>query len=268
MRATSAIFGVVVLALLLVPLGLSLWLDARWFGAQGLAAIFGLRLRTEIGLGVSAAAIATAFAGLNLAWAAWRLRRIASKEDRDSRGMSTVVAVVPVIALVIGLGFGLAAFGQWQTWLGFQAQVPFNQTDPSFGQDVSFYIWTLPALAAARGWLTGLIVLTAIGAALIYALGLASIEPPIAAGRPYPFISRERDLRYHPLLAPGVRHMAVLGALFLVLVAASYWLNNWELVYSSRGVVFGASATDMHAVYPSNTIMAGVAVVLALLLLF
>src|SRR5438876_8059646 len=36
MRATSVIFGVLVLALLLVPLGLALWLDARWFGAQGL----------------------------------------------------------------------------------------------------------------------------------------------------------------------------------------------------------------------------------------
>ena len=71
--------------------------------------------------------------------------------------------------------------------------------------------------------------------------------PPIAAARPYPFISRERDLRYHPLLAPGVRHLAVLGACLLVLIGASYWLNNWELVYSTRGVVYGASATDIHA---------------------
>src|SRR5436190_6643523 len=267
MRATSAIFGVVVLALLLVPLGLALWLDARWFGAQGLEAIFGLRLRTQIGLGVVAAAIAGVFSGLNLAWAAWRLRRVASKEDRDSRGMATILAAVPVVALLVGLGFGLAAFGQWQTWLGFQAQVPFGQPDPTFAQDISFYVWTLPALAAARGWLTGLVIVAALCVAVVYALGLASIEPPIATGRPYPFIARERDLRYHPLLAPGVRHLAVLGAVFLVLVAAQYWLNNWDLVYSSRGVVFGASATDMHAVYPANTIMAGVAIVLAILLL-
>src|SRR5260221_7308823 len=132
MRATSAIFGAVVLALLLVPLGLQLWLDARWFGAQGLEAIFSLRLRTQIGLGVAAAVLAGIFAGLNLAWAAWRLRRGASKEDRDSRGMATILAAVPVVALVVGLGFGLAAFGQWQTWLGYQAQVPFGQQDPAF----------------------------------------------------------------------------------------------------------------------------------------
>ena len=268
MRATWALVVLTVLVLLLGPLGLSLWLDARWFGAQGLGEVFALRLGTQIGLGIAAAAIAGAFTALNLFVAAWLLRRTASKEDRDSRGMSTIVASVPVISLLIGLGFGLAAFGQWQTWLGLNAQVPFGQTDPTFGQDIAFYVWTLPALAAARGWLTGLVIIVAIGAAIIYAVGLATIEPPISASRPYPFISRERDLRYHPLLAPAVRHVAVLGAAFLVLIAGSYWLNNWELVYSTRGVVYGASATDMHAVYPANTIMAGVAVLLALLLLF
>jgi uncharacterized protein len=268
MRATSVIVGLVVLALLLVPLGLGLWLDARWFAAQGLGAVFALRLQTQLGLGVAAAAVAGVFAGANLASAAWLLRRVASKEDRDSRGMATVLAGVPIAALLVGAVFGLAAFGQWQTWLGFQAQVPFGQTDPTFGQDISFYVWTLPALAAARGWLTGLVILTALGVTVVYALGLATIEPPIAAGRPYPFIARERDLRHHPLLAPGVRHLALLGAVFLALIAASYWINNWELVYSARGVVFGASATDMHAVYPANSIMAGVAIVLALLLLF
>src|ERR1700694_3487357 len=137
MRATSAVFVLVVLALLLVPLGLSLWLDARWFAAQGLSAIFALRLQTEGALVLAAPAIASIFAGLNLAWAAWRLRRVASKEDRDSRGMATIVAAVPLVALIVGLGFGLAAFGQWQLWLGFQAQTPFGETDPTFNQDIA-----------------------------------------------------------------------------------------------------------------------------------
>lgn len=268
MRTTSALFGLVVLLLVLGPLGLNLWLDARWFGAQNLGAVFALRLQTQLALGVVAALIAAAFVAANAGWAAIRLRHVATKEDRDSRGMATLFAAIPAGAAVLGIGFGLAAFGDWQTWLGFQAQVPFGQNDPTFNQDVAFYVWTLPALAALRGWLTALIVITAIGTLVIYGLGLMSIEPPITTARPYPFIAREHDLRHHPLLAPAVRHVAVLGAVFLVLVAGSYWLNNWELVYSSRGVVVGASATDMHAVYPANTIMAGVALILAVLLLF
>ena len=268
MRTTSALFGLVVLALVLGPLALSLWLDGRWFGAQGLGAVFGLRLGTQLGLGVVAAVIAAVFLALNASWAALRLRRVASKEDKDSRGMATLFAAIPATSGVLGIAFGLAAFGDWQTWLGFQAQVPFGQTDPTFGQDVAFYVWTLPALTALRGWLTALLIVTAIGTLIVYSIGLMSIEPPVMPGRPYPFIARERDLRYHPLLAPTVRHIAVLGAAFLLLIGASYWINNWQLVYSARGVVYGASATDMHAVYPANTIMAGVAVILALVLLF
>jgi uncharacterized membrane protein (UPF0182 family) len=268
MRTTSAVFGLVVLLLILGPLALSLWLDARWFGAQGLGQVFALRIGTQLALGAVASAVAAVFLAANLALAAWRMRNVASKEDRDSRGMATLFAAIPAAAVVFGVGFGLAAFGNWQTWLGFQAQVPFGKSDPTFGQDISFYVWTLPALSALRGWVTALIVVAAIGAVLVYAIGLMSIEPPISASRPYPFISRERNLRYHPLLSPAVRHVAVLGAIFLLLVAGGYLINNWELVYSSRGVVYGASATDMHAVYPANTVMAIVALVLAALLLF
>src|SRR5690349_17537191 len=162
MRTTSALFGLVVLALVLGPLALSLWLDARWFGAQGLGAVFALRIQTQLLLGITAAAIAAVFLTANATWAALRLRRVASKEDRDSRGMTTLLAAIPATSVVLGIGFGLAAFGDWQVWLGYQAQVPFGQTDPTFGQDVAFYVWTLPALTAARSWLTGLLIVTAI----------------------------------------------------------------------------------------------------------
>ncbi|HEY0581906.1 MAG TPA: UPF0182 family protein, partial [Chloroflexota bacterium] len=118
MRSTFGIAGLAVVALLLVPLGLSLWLDGRWFAAQNLGPIFALRLQTQVGLGLAAALLAALFSGLNLAWATWRLRGVASKEDRESRGLATILAAVPVVAAIIGVGFGLAAFGQWQTFLG------------------------------------------------------------------------------------------------------------------------------------------------------
>ena len=58
MRATTALFALVVLIILLAPLGLGLWLDARWFAAQDLGAVFALRIQTELVLGLVAAAIA------------------------------------------------------------------------------------------------------------------------------------------------------------------------------------------------------------------
>jgi len=42
-------------------------------------------------------------------------------------------------------------------------------------------------------------------------------------------------------------HLAVLGALLLLVVAWGYRLSAFELLYSSQGVAFGASYTDVHA---------------------
>src|ERR1051325_9051870 len=111
MRTTSALFGLVVLVLVLAPLGLSLWLDARWFGAQNLGAVFALRIQTQLTLGAIAALLAALFVAGNATWAAVRLWHVASKEDRDSRGMATLFAAIPATAAVLGVGFGLAAFG-------------------------------------------------------------------------------------------------------------------------------------------------------------
>src|SRR5579884_1088155 len=129
MRTLSLAIGLAVLALILVPLGLELWLDARWFTAQGLDAVFFLRLRTQLELGVAAAIIAAAFMAVHIGWATWRLRRAAAKENQDARALKALTAAVPAVAAVLGLFFGLAAFGDWQTVLGFQAQIPFGQTD-------------------------------------------------------------------------------------------------------------------------------------------
>src|SRR5262245_36763149 len=95
----SIVFGVIVLAVLFLPVALGLWLDARWFGAQGLGQVFQLRLGTQISLGLVAASVAAVFTVANLTWAAHQLRRVASKEDRGSRGMGTISTAIPIVAL-------------------------------------------------------------------------------------------------------------------------------------------------------------------------
>ena len=43
------------------------------------------------------------------------------------------------------------------------------------------------------------------------------------------------------------KHLAILGGIFLSLWALGYWFDIYELLYSPRGVVFGASYTDVNA---------------------
>jgi len=71
-----------------------------------------------------------------------------------------------------------------------------------------------------------------------------------------------------PRLAAGARsHLLLLGALLLALKAIGFWLDRFDLVYSPRGVVFGASYTDIHASLPvlgALAVLAGLCAVAAL----
>jgi len=77
-------------------------------------------------------------------------------------------------------------------------------------------------------------------------------------------VEDERRLR----LAPHVKgHLSSLAAAFLLLKAVDYLLSAWKLVWSPRGVVFGASYTDVHAQLPVFRILAVVSVVAAVIFL-
>lgn len=59
-----------------------------------------------------------------------------------------------------------------------------------------------------------------------------------------------------------------MGGLLMLVVALSYWLSRYELVYSNRGVSYGASYTDVIAQLPAYTVLCIVAVAIATYLLW
>lgn len=141
--------------------------------------------------------------------------------------------------LINGLGLFLAfvfastAAAQWERFLLFVNQVPYGTADPIFGRDISFYLFSLPVYELLQGWFSSLIFFTLIGVLVIY---LLNYLPDIQQGR-----------WQAGLTAVTRPHLALLGAFFLALWAVNYRLDLFNLLYSGRGVVFGASYTDMHA---------------------
>jgi len=55
-------------------------------------------------------------------------------------------------------------------------------------------------------------------------------------------------------------HLSVLIGLVVLAKAVAYYLDRFGLAFSLRGVVQGASYTDVHAVLPAKTMLAGIAV--------
>jgi uncharacterized membrane protein (UPF0182 family) len=62
-------------------------------------------------------------------------------------------------------------------------------------------------------------------------------------------------------------HLAVLGAFIFLTFAAGHWLDLFDLMYSPRGVAFGASYTDVHVSIPALWTMIAVATAAAVILL-
>jgi hypothetical protein len=61
-------------------------------------------------------------------------------------------------SLVLGLLAGLGAAPAWDLVLQMINRTPFGTLDPVFSRDIGFYVFTLPGLSAAIGFLSSLTV--------------------------------------------------------------------------------------------------------------
>ena len=137
------------------------------------------------------------------------------------------------ISIFLALGFAGSLAAQWAEFLAYIYRVPSGIEDPIFGQDISFYLFELPVYETLQAWVLSLLVLVVIGIVAIYAAN-RTLEIQRGTWKPH----ESNSLR---------RHVALLGSLVLFLWALGYIFAAFNLMYSSRGVVFGASYTDMNA---------------------
>jgi len=141
---------------------------------------------------------------------------------------------VGVVAIVVGIFVALPAVGSWNLALGFLRQVPYGKPDPLFGNDLSFYLFSLPFLVAIKDWLVTLMVLSAILIALIYFASGEIVFDPRRRG-----VSRA-----------AVAHGSILLGLFFMIEAVAFFLERYDLLYGDNGVVVGASFTSVHVSLP------------------
>ena len=147
-------------------------------------------------------------------------------------------------AAVTSVGIGIAATRRWEQFaLALNGQ-EFGLKDPVFGRDIGFYLFTYPAITAAWNLLFAAALLGTVVTIVVYVLRLGLN------------VRRLAELR-----GGVVRHLTALAAALLALIGLRLILNNFDLVYSTRGVAIGASYTDLYAVRPANWI-GGIALLL------
>ena len=155
------------------------------------------------------------------------------------------------LALLAAYGVGVGAAGQWNKYLLFREGQQFGVADPIFQRDVGFYVFRLPFWQYLQEF--GYWVLIA-----VFLLSAAA----------HYFDKAIRLLRGIPAFAPHVKaHLSVLLGLILVLKALGYRLAALNLLYSPRGVTFGASYSDVHAELLAYNVLLVIALACAALVL-
>jgi len=254
--AASRILSIlaVILALFIVTnIAKGIYTEWLWFDSLGYSSVYTTILKTKILVFFFAAIIfGLLFLG-NLVLATrltpqketgfWPWAVIHQLQRLSKWGIITGTALLSLI-------FGLVAQGNWEVVLRFFNGQPFGITDPVFYKEVSFYIFSLPFLNFLRGWLLGAFIITLLGSTAIYT------------------ISYTMQRRKFDSAKPVLAHIGGLLIIILGLFAWGYWLGIWELVFSTRGVVFGASYADIHAKVPAQWVLLVTVIIVIGLVLF
>lgn len=249
--------GLVLIGLLLVgPRLIDGYVDWLWFGELGYRSVFVTVLATRLALFFLVALIVggIVFTGLALAY---RARPVfvptSGVNDPVARYRTLVMSRLRLFATAIpatiGVLAGIIAQTYWARVQLFLRGGDFGIHDPQFGKDLGFYAFELPFYRMVVGY-------------LLATLFLAFLANLIAH---YVFGGIALTGRAGMLSRPARIQLVSLAGALVLLKAAAYWLDRYELLSHTRaGKPFtGAGYTDINAVLPAKLILLAIALICA-----
>jgi uncharacterized protein len=236
-----------------------IWTDYLWYAEVGQTRVFWTPFVARICVGLFFAVIFFAIFYGNLYLARKISPRLRTVKDTGDEQVLELKArrswpgwLLLIASIVISIIVGIAYSARWEDILLFLNRGSFGYADPLFGKDASFFMFTLPVWKMLVDFAGMALLLTFAATALTYVADRA-------------LVLNERN---RLSLAPHVKaHLSVLLALAMIAKAGDYMTQTWSLDYSTRGVVFGASYTDVHATLPVLHFLAIVSLVAAVLFL-
>lgn len=134
------------------------------------------------------------------------------------------------IAVILSLVFAGVVAGNWTVFLKYLESNNFDYVDPQFGKDIGFYVFNLPFWQLIDFWFSGLTTCAFISCLLLYLLSGNSLS----------------EGKFPGFSSLQLRHLTFLGATVMISIGIRHWLNRYDLLFSERGVTYGASFTDVN----------------------
>lgn len=227
--------------------------DYQWYADQGAARLWWVRLGNLVLLRAGAFAIATLFAFVNLiavrhSVKSLRLpRRVGNLEFSEEVSARILNSSVLALALLIGAFLSLP-HSDWMSLELIRHGLPFGETDPYFRIDLGAWLYALPLETSTHVW--AMITLVAMTLLVVF---LYALTPSLhwEGGR----LQVTGHVR---------RHLFMLAAVLLLLLAWSYRLDAYGLLQEGTGPGGAISAVDHRISVPANLGLAMLAVASAI----
>ena len=254
------IFAVLLVALILLINSTNLLVELQWFNELGYTRTYLTRALAVSGITLPIFLVLFVISVLYF-------RSIATKYDSVTYPKKSDIYIKKrnrYILIALGLFFFLVAYSfanqYWYVILQYFNSTDFNQIDPVFNMDISFFVFRLPMYDMLNSLALSVVVMLVVTTVVIYLL-----------------ISAKSSLnRLNFRNAKGILHiikngfiqfagkpLAMLISLFLVLVGIMFYIDSFYVVYSETGVVYGPGYADMKVNVPFLRVLAVLSLVSA-----
>ena len=265
-RSAFLLIAIVLILLVFLPFLAARLADWLWYREIGFERVFLTKVLAQWALGVPTALVVfgVLYANARVAMSG-ELRPVRPPLTRMRAGLEVGEAAralmgrgmewlaLPATA-VLSAVFGLAAASQWRTLLQAAYGTPFGVTDPVFGRDVGYYVFTLPAIELVTGLLYGLLLLALVAVVLPIHVFRGEIQ-----GSP-------RGVSIGPR---AQTQLAVLAGLLLLLTALQiHFVRIPGLLFGNHLPLTGANYVDLHTRLPALHALSIVAFAGAVLILW
>ncbi|MTI66312.1 MAG: UPF0182 family protein [Firmicutes bacterium] len=244
--------------------------DYKWFTELGYTDTFLKKLVTQFKIGIPVFIVLFGllmFYIKSLKKSYYKQGNITPPEKGEKRLNGVIALVSAFISFFISSMF---ASNLWFTILRFLNSTEFNIKDPIFSNDLSYYIFKLPLIREITSLLL-LIAFILVVTTIVFYLIMLSIRRPSSETHGNVFDINDLGDRknLHKLLNKKIFNSAIMkigiiGLFVFLIFGVNYILRTYDLLYSARGVAYGASYTDVHITLWVYRIMAGLSVVSAI----
>jgi uncharacterized membrane protein (UPF0182 family) len=163
----------------------------------------------------------------------------------DNRSKLIALAAL-LLQIPLFIAAGTISASYWNQALLFFNAVPFGKEDPVFLKDIGFYIFRLPFLNFIVDSLSSLFTFS-----LLLVGGLYVVEN--ALFRSFSRLTFDNFTR-NPFIHRLVTQISTNFVFGTIIFIAETLIARYELLYSHRGVVYGAGWTDVHAQLPAYNV--------------